>query len=70
MEAIKKYLKENYVSKKDIEDLVEILYGEFHQLDQEIETYNRTIDDVGKVFAMQSISWLVGQLETLITGKE
>lgn len=69
MEAIKKYLKENYVSKKDIEELIEELYQEFHRLDEEIDIYNHTPDNGGRVFAMQEISWLVGKLETLI-GKE
>lgn len=69
MEKIKKYLKENYVAKKDIEDLVEELYQEFHRLDEEIEVYNRKPDDKYKVDMMQEISWLVGKLETLI-GKE
>lgn len=69
MEKIKKYLKENYVAKKDIEDLVEELYQEFHRLDEEIEFYNRKPDDKYKVDMMQEISWLVGKLETLI-GKE
>ena len=69
MEAIKKYLKENYVSKKDIEELIEELYQEFHRLDEEIEIYNRKPDDKYKVDMMQEIGWLVGKLETLI-GKE
>ena len=69
MEAIKKYLKENYVSKKDIEELIEELYQEFHRLDEEIEMYNKTVDNAGRVFAMQEISCIVGKLETLI-GKE
>lgn len=69
MEAIKKYLKENYVSKKDIEELIEELYQEFHRLDEEIEIYNRKPDDKYKVDMMQEISWLVGKLENLI-GKE
>lgn len=69
MEAIKKYLKENYVAKKDIEELIEELYQEFHRLDEEIEIYNRKPDDKYKVDMMQEIGWLVGKLETLI-GKE
>lgn len=69
MEAIKKYLKENYVAKKDIEELIEELYQEFHRLDEEIEMYNKTVDNAGRVFAMQEISCIVGKLETLI-GKE
>lgn len=69
MEAIKKYLKENYVSKKDIEELIEELYQEFHRLDEEIEVYNRKPEDKYKIDMMQEISWLVGKLETLI-GKE
>lgn len=69
MEEIKKYLKENYVSKKDIEELIEELYQEFHRLDEEIEIYNRKPDDKYKVDMMQEIGWLVGKLETLI-GKE
>lgn len=69
MEAIKKYLKENYVSKKDIEELIEELYQEFHRLDEEIEIYNRKPDDKYKVDMMQEIGWLVGKIETLI-GKE
>ena len=69
MEAIKKYLKENYVAKKDIEELIEELYQEFHRLDKEIDRYNHTSDNGGRVFAMQEISWLVGKLETL-TEKE
>lgn len=69
MEAIKKYLKENYIAKKDIEELIEELYQEFHRLDEEIEIYNRKPDDKYKVDMMQEIGWLVGKLETLI-GKE
>ena len=69
MEAIKKYLKENYVAKKDIEELIEELYQEFHRLDEEIEIYNRKPEDKYKIDMMQEISWLVGKLETLI-GKE
>lgn len=69
MEAIKKYLKENYVAKKDIEELIEELYQEFHRLDEEIKIYNRKPDDKYKVDMMQEIGWLVGKLETLI-GKE
>ena len=69
METIKKYLKENYVAKKDIEELIEELYQEFHKLDAEIEIYNRKPDDKYKVDMMQEIGWLVGKLETLI-GKE
>lgn len=69
MEAIKKYLKENYVAKKDIEKLIKELYQEFHKLDEEIEIYNRKPDDKYKVDMMQEIGWLVGKLETLI-GKE
>ena len=69
MEAIKKYLKENYVSKKDIQELIKELYQEFHRLDEEIEIYNRKPDDKYKVDMMQEIGWLVGKLETLI-GKE
>lgn len=69
MEEIKKYLKENYVAKKDIEELIEELYQEFHRLDEEIEIYNRKPDDKYKVDMMQEIGWLVGKLETLI-GKE
>lgn len=69
METIKKYLKENYVAKKDIEELIEELYQEFHRLDEEIEIYNRKPDDKYKVDMMQEIGWLVGKLETLI-GKE
>ena len=69
MEEIKKYLKENYVSKKNIEELIEELYQEFHRLDEEIEIYNRKPDDKYKVDMMQEIGWLVGKLETLI-GKE
>lgn len=69
METIKKYLKENYVAKKDIEELIEELYQEFHRLDEEIEIYNRKPDDKYKVGMMQEIGWLVGKLETLI-GKE
>ena len=69
MEKIKKYLKENYVAKKDIEELIEELYQEFHRLDEEIEIYNRKPDDKYKVDMMQEIGWLVGKLETLI-GKE
>ena len=69
MEKIKKYLKENYVSKKDIEELIEELYQEFHRLDEEIEVYNRKPEDKYKVDMMQEISWLLGKLETLI-GKE
>ena len=69
MEAIKKYLKENYVAKKDIEELIEELYQEFHRLDEEIEIYNRKPDDKYKVDMMQEIGWLVGKLENLI-GKE
>ena len=69
MEAIKKYLKENYVAKKDIEELIEELYQEFHRLDEEIEIYNRKPDDKYKVDMMQEIGWLMGKLETLI-GKE
>ena len=69
MEAIKKYLKENYVAKKDIEELIEELYQEFHRLDEEIEIYNSKPDDKYKVDMMQEIGWLVGKLETLI-GKE
>lgn len=69
METIKKYLKENYVAKKDIEELIEELYQEFHRLDEEIEIYNRKPEDKYKVDMMQEISWLVGKLETLI-GKE
>ena len=69
MEAIKKYLKENYVAKKDIEELIEELYQEFHRLDEEIEMYNKTVDNAGRVFAMQEIGCIVGKLETLI-GKE
>lgn len=69
MEEIKKYLKENYVAKKDIEDLVEELYQEFHRLDEEIEFYNIKPDNKYKADMMQEIGWLVGKLETLI-GKE
>lgn len=69
MEAIKKYLKENYVAKKDIEELIEELYQEFHRLDEEIDIYDHTPDNGGRVFAMQEIGCLVGKLETLI-GKE
>ena len=69
METIKKYLKENYVDKKDIKELIKELYQEFHRLDEEIDIYNHTPDNGGRVFAMQEISWLVGNLETLI-GKE
>lgn len=69
MEAIKKYLKENYVTKKDIEELIEELYQEFHRLDEEIEIYNRKPDDKYKIDMMLEIGWLVGKLETLI-GKE
>ena len=69
METIKKYLKENYVAKKDIEELIEELYQEFHRLDEEIEIYNSKPDDKYKVDMMQEIGWLVGKLETLI-GKE
>ena len=69
MESIKKYLKENFVGKKDIEELIEELYQEFHRLDEEIEIYNRKPDDKYKVDMMQEIGWLVGKLETLI-GKE
>lgn len=69
MEKIKKYLKENYVAKKDIEELIEELYQEFHRLYEEIEVYNRKPEDKYKVDMMQEISWLVGKLETLI-GKE
>lgn len=69
MEEIKKYLKENYVAKKDIEELIEELYQEFHRLDEEIEIYNRKPDDKYKVDMMQEIGWLVGKLETLL-GKE
>lgn len=69
MEAIKKYLKENYVAKKDIEELIKELYQEFHRLDEEIDIYDHTPDNGGRVFTMQEISWLVGKLETLI-GKE
>lgn len=69
MEAIKKYLKENYVTKKDIEELIEELYQEFHRLDKEIEIYNRKPDDKYKIDMMLEIGWLVGKLETLI-GKE
>lgn len=69
MEAIKKYLKENYVAKKDIKELIKELYQEFHRLDEEIEIYNRKPDNKYKVDMMQEIGWLVGKLETLI-GKE
>lgn len=69
MEAIKKYLKENYIAKKDIKELIKELYQEFHRLDEEIEIYNRKPDDKYKVDMMQEIGWLVGKLETLI-GKE
>lgn len=69
MEAIKKYLKENYVAKKDIKKLIKELYQEFYRLDEEIDIYDHTTDNGGRVFAMQEISWLAGKLETLI-GKE
>lgn len=69
METIKKYLKANYVSKKEIENLIKELYQEFHRLDEEIEIYNTKPDDKYKVDMMQEIGWLVGKLETLI-GKE
>ena len=69
MEEIKKYLKENYVAKKDIEELIEELYQEFHRLDEEIEFYNIKPGDRYKADMMQEIGWLVGKLETLI-GKE
>lgn len=69
METIKKYLKENYVAKKDIKELIKELYQEFHRLDEEIDIYNHTPDNAGRVFAMQEISCIVGKLETLI-GKE
>ena len=69
MEAIKKYLKENYVAKKNIEELIKELYCEFHRLDEEIDIYDHTYDKDGRVFAMQEIGYIVGKLETLI-GKE
>ena len=69
METIKKYLKENYIAKKDIKKLIKELYQEFHRLDEEIDIYDHTPDNGGRVFAMQEIGWLVGKLETLI-GKE
>lgn len=69
METIKKYLKENYIAKKDIKELIKELYQEFHRLDEEIDIYDHIPDNGGRVFAMQEIGWLVGKLETLI-GKE
>ena len=63
MEDIKKYLKENYVSKKEIKKIIAEIWKEFSNIDERI-IYKLGQDE--KVYLMQELSWIAGMLEELI----